>query len=182
MPFEFQRLEIPDVILVKPKLFKDDRGSFMESYKKSDFLMNGIDVNFVQDNESISDIGVIRGLHYQIKPKDQGKLVRVIKGKILDVAVDIRNESPTFGKYVARELTESNKYMLWIPSGFAHGFLSLEDNTIVNYKVSNEYSKEHEASIIWNDNQLNIDWGLKNPKISEKDLLSPSLKNAIINF
>ena len=136
MPFEFERLAINDVILVKPKVFGDSRGFFMEAYKKSDFFANGIDVEFNQDNHSKSVKGVLRGLHYQEKPYGQAKLVRCSRGRIYDVAVDIRKESETFGKYVKVELSEENKHMLFIPEGFAHGFVVLSDEAELLYKAS----------------------------------------------
>ncbi len=181
MPFEFQKLEIPDVILIKPKIFGDDRGFFMETYKKSDFEKIGIKKEFVQDNHSKSVKGVLRGLHYQLNPKPQGKLVRVVKGSILDVAVDIRKNSPTFGKWVSAVLSEENRHMLWVPEGFAHGFLTLEDAEVL-YKTTNEYSPELDRGILWNDEQIGIDWGIENPILSDKDKKLPSLKDAEINF
>ncbi len=179
MPFEFIKTEIPDVVLIKPKIFGDQRGFFMETYKKSDFEKAGIETNFVQDNHSKSIKGVLRGLHFQKIPKAQGKLVRCLRGKIFDVAVDIRKNSPTFGKWVGFELSEENKYMLWIPPGFAHGFLTLEENTEIFYKVSGaEYSPEHDAGIIWNDQQIGINWPIENIEnliLSEKDKNLPKL-------
>lgn len=182
MAFEFKRLEIPDVILITSKAFSDERGFFMESYKESEFKANGINFEFKQDNHSKSSKKVLRGLHYQLEPYAQGKLVRVITGKIFDVAVDIRRGSPTFGKWVSAELSEDNKKMLWIPPGFAHGFLALEDNTNVLYKSTNEYSKESERGILWNDPEIGIKWPLDNPLLSDKDKKHPVLKDADINF
>jgi dTDP-4-dehydrorhamnose 3,5-epimerase len=186
MPFEFIKTEIPDVILIKPKVFSDERGFFMESYKKSEFEKAGIDTDFVQDNHSKSVKGVLRGLHYQKEPAAQGKLVRCIKGKIFDVAVDIRKKSPTFGKWVGYELSEENKFMLWIPKGFAHGFLTLSKEAEIIYKVSgSEYSPEHDRGIIWNDKTINIKWPVENIEniiLSEKDKNLPTLENADINF
>jgi len=180
MPFEFERLEIPDVILVKPKVFKDSRGFFLETYKESDFVKAGITNKFVQDNHSMSVKGVLRGIHYQKKPAVQGKLVRCIKGAIFDVAVDIRKGSPTFGKWVVVILSEENHYMLWIPPGFAHGFLTLSDRAEVIYKVSDsEYSPEHDAGIIWNDPDIGIKWPLEEVGeviLSEKDSKLPRLR------
>ncbi|MEZ0323909.1 MAG: dTDP-4-dehydrorhamnose 3,5-epimerase [Hydrogenothermaceae bacterium] len=181
MPFEFKMLEIPEVILIKPKVFKDERGFFLEVYKKSDFEKFGIDTDFIQDNHSGSVKGVLRGLHYQKHPKAQGKLVRCIKGKIFDVAVDIRKNSKTFGKYVFAELSEENKHILWIPKGFAHGFLTLSDYAEIIYKVSGaEYSPEHDAGIIYNDPDINIKWPLEEIKeiiLSEKDKKLPKLRD-----
>ena len=182
MPFIFKRLEIPDVILIEPKVFRDNRGFFMETYKYSEFQKNGISYEFVQDNHSKSQRGVLRGLHYQLKPMEQGKLVRCIKGRIWDVAVDIRKGSPWYGKWVAVELSEENKLMLWIPPGFAHGFIVLEDDTEVVYKVTKEYSPELERGIIWNDPDINIKWPIENPILSEKDKNFPMLKDAENNF
>ncbi len=171
MPFEFIKTEIPEVVLIKPKVFKDERGFFMETYKKSEFERAGIPINFVQDNHSKSTKYVLRGLHFQKEPFGQGKLVRCIKGKIFDVAVDIRKNSPTFKKWVGFELTEENKLMLWIPRGFAHGFLTLSDEAEIIYKVSdNEYSPKSDAGIIWNDPEVNINWPIKGePILSGKD-------------
>lgn len=182
MPFKFTRLEIPDVILVEPVVFGDERGFFMETYKASDFKTNGIPFDFVQDNHSKSQKGVLRGLHYQLNPKAQGKLVRCVRGKIWDVAVDIRKGSPWFGKWVAVELSEVNKLMLWIPPGFAHGFVALKDNTEVIYKVTAEYAPELDRGILWCDPELGIDWPIKEPILSEKDAKLPRLKDAENNF
>ena len=179
MPFEFVRLEIPDVILIKPKVFEDERGYFMETYKKSDFEKAGIKGDFVQDNHSRSRYGVLRGLHFQKEPYAQAKIVRCVKGVIYDVAVDLRRNSPTFGKYVSVILSEYNKYMLYIPRGFAHGFLVLSDVAEVVYKVDNEYAPEYEGGVIWNDPDLNIPWPIDNPILSEKDKKWPTLKELI---
>jgi dTDP-4-dehydrorhamnose 3,5-epimerase len=174
--------EIPDVCIVKPTVFADDRGYFFESYSHQRFLAAGLDLNFVQDNESRSSKGVLRGLHFQNNPSAQGKLVRVMRGAVLDVAVDIRKNSPTYGKYVSIVLTGENKYMYWIPAGFAHGFLTLEDDTVFFYKCTNIYNKESEGSIRWNDPDLNIDWGMENPILSEKDKISPLFKDFKSSF
>jgi len=184
MPFEFIKTEIPEVIIVKPKVFGDERGFFMETFKRSDFEKAGIDTDFVQDNHSKSKRGVLRGLHYQLEPKSQGKLVRCIKGKIFDVAVDIRKGSPTFGRWIGVELSEENKLMLWIPKGFAHGFLTLSEEAEIIYKVSgSEYSPDHDRSIRWNDPEIDIKWPLDcEPILSEKDKNAPFLKEAEINF
>ncbi len=182
MPFSFRRLEIPDVILVEPKVFGDERGFFMETYKASEFKKNGISYDFVQDNHSKSQKGVLRGLHYQLMPMEQGKLVRCVRGRIWDVAVDIRKGSPWFGKWVAVELSEENKLMLWVPPGFAHGFVALEDGTEVVYKVTKEYAPELDRGIIWNDPDLAIDWPVKDPILSDKDRKLPRLKEAENNF
>jgi len=181
MPFEFIKFEIPDLILVKPKIFQDERGFFMETYKAKDFVEVGINYNFVQDNHSKSKKGVLRGIHYQLNPKAQGKLVRCIKGKIWDVAVDIRKGSPWYGKWVAVELSEENKHMLWIPPGFAHGFVALEDAEII-YKCTEEYDPALDRGIIWNDPDINISWPVTEPILSTKDEKLPMLKDAEINF
>lgn len=170
MPFEFERQNIEDVILVKPKVFGDNRGFFMETYKKSDFVANGIDVEFIQDNHSKSTKGVLRGLHYQAKPYGQAKLVRCSKGRIYDVAVDIRKNSKTFGQYVKIELSEDNKNMLYIPAGFAHGFVALSDEVEIIYKASGEYAPQADRGILWCDKEINIDWGIDfEPILSDKD-------------
>jgi dTDP-4-dehydrorhamnose 3,5-epimerase len=175
MPFNFKSLSIPDVILIEPFIFRDERGAFAEMYKLSDFKKLGILDNFVQDNYSISGKWVLRGLHYQIAPAAQGKLVRVARGRIFDVAVDIRKDSPYFGKWVGIELSEDNRHMLWIPAGFAHGFVALEDNTEVLYKTTEEYAPEFERGIIWNDPEIGIEWPVKNPVLSPKDANFPFL-------
>jgi len=182
MPFTFKRLSIPDVILVEPQSFSDDRGFFFESFKESDFFLNGIDKKFVQDNFSHSVNGVIRGLHFQKAPKAQAKLVTVLKGKIFDVAVDIRKNSPTYGKWVSEILSGDTHNLLYVPEGFAHGFCVISDEADVLYKVSNEYSQEHERSIIWNDPKLNIQWPIKKPIISNKDNKLSLLENLDNDF
>ena len=161
---------IKDLIIIKPRVFDDPRGYFFESYNKNTFMANGLNLEFVQDNQSLSQKGVLRGLHFQNPPHDQGKLVRVITGAVLDVALDIRKDSPTYGKWHAVELTEANKLMFYVPSGFAHGFLTLEDNTIFSYKCTNVYHKVAEGCILWNDPDLNIQWNVKDPLLSPKDL------------
>ena len=178
MPFEFEKKSIEDVILVKPKVFGDNRGFFMESYKKSEFIKNGIDIEFQQDNHSKSSAKVLRGLHYQAKPYEQAKLVRCIKGKIYDIAVDIRPNSKTFGQYVKVELSEDNKNMLYIPKGFAHGFVVLSSEAELLYKASGEYNPKADRGILWSDKDLNIDWGIDfEPILSEKDQNQPKLKD-----
>lgn len=179
MPFEFERLEIPDVTLIKPKVFEDERGFFMETYKKPDFEKAGIKGDFVQDNHSKSKYGVLRGLHFQREPYAQAKIVRCIRGVIYDVAVDLRKDSPTFGKYVGVILSEFNKYQLYIPRGFAHGFVVLSDVAEVAYKVDNVYAPDYEGGIIWNDPEIGIDWPVDEPLVSEKDKMWPTLKEAI---
>ena len=174
-------LNIPDVLLVEPKVYEDDRGFFFESFNLNEFKKaTSLNINFVQDNHSKSVKGVLRGLHYQIPPYSQGKLVRVIQGEVFDVAVDIRKSSSTFGKYVSQILSSENKRQLWVPEGFAHGFLTLSDTAEFEYKVSNYYSHEHERCIIWNDRTLKIDWkgNINEFKISSKDLLGKNLIDA----
>lgn len=180
MPFEFVPQKIQDVVLVKPRVFEDNRGFFAECYKKSDFLKAGIDIDFQQDNHSKSTKGVLRGLHYQKAPYSQAKLVRCIKGRIYDIAVDIRPFSKTFKEYVRVELSEDNKQMLYIPEGFAHGFVVLSDEAEILYKAGAEYNPEADSGIFWADNDLNIDWGIDfAPILSEKDLQLPLLKEVI---
>lgn len=177
MPFEFIKLSIPDVILVKPKVFGDNRGFFLEGYKKSEFYQNGITVEFNQDNHSLSEKGVLRGLHYQTYPKSQAKLVRCIEGEIFDVAVDIRKNSPTFGMWVGEKLSEENKQMLYIPEGFAHGFVVLSERAQLLYKASGEYAPECDRGIRWDDPDININWGINfAPVLSEKDEKQPFLR------
>ncbi|RLG08532.1 MAG: dTDP-4-dehydrorhamnose 3,5-epimerase [Thaumarchaeota archaeon] len=182
MPFRFKRLEIPDVVLVEPMVFHDERGFFMEAYKYSDFAAFGIGERFVQDNHSRSVKGVLRGLHYQNPPKAQGKLVRVIVGEIFDVAVDIRKGSPTYGRWVGVRLSAENKKMLYIPPGFAHGFCVLSEVAEVIYKVTEEYAPECEAGIIWNDPEIGIEWPIKSPTLSPKDASWPPLQDAVNEF
>jgi len=167
--------------VLTPKLFNDERGYFFESFNKQSFEQAiGKRINFVQDNQSYSTYGVIRGLHYQTGEYAQAKLVRVLKGSILDIVVDLRKNSPTFGQYLALELTDIDKKQLFIPRGFAHGFVVLSDTAEIFYKCDNYYNKEAEGGIIYNDDQLNIDWKLPDDKliISEKDLMLPTLKKA----
>jgi len=179
---EIIKTNIPDLHIVKPKIFEDHRGYFFESYNKQVFLKNGIDQNFVQDNESKSQKNVLRGLHFQKPPFAQGKLVRVIRGSVLDVAVDIRKGSPTYGHWASIELTQDNKWMYWVPPGFAHGFVTLEDNTTFFYKCTNVYNKESEGSILWNDPDLNIDWKISDPILSDKDKIAPLFKDFVSPF
>jgi len=178
---KFTRTAIEDVIIIEPKVFGDDRGYFVETFREdklTDFL--GFKVNFCQDNESKSSQGVIRGLHYQLTPAAQTKLVRVIQGRVLDVAVDIREGSPTFGQHVAVELSAENKRQLFVPRGFAHGFVVLEDDTVFAYKVDNYYSPENDRGIAFDDETIGIDWQVERSKLnlSDKDLKQPLLKDA----
>lgn len=182
MPFTFKRLNMPEVILVETQSFPDDRGFFLESFKESSFIANGIDTKFVQDNFSRSIKRVLRGLHFQKNPKAQAKLVTVLRGEIFDVAVDIRKDSPTYGRWVGEILSEENHKLLYIPEGFAHGFYVLSDEADVLYKVSQEYSPEHDSGFIWNDPEINIKWPIDKPTVSEKDLKLPLLKNVDNNF
>lgn len=170
---EYKKTSIDGVFVLEPKVFNDNRGYFFESYRMSDFDQNiGRHVEFIQDNESKSSYGVLRGLHYQKGEFSQAKLVRVIKGKVVDVAVDIRKSSPTFGKYVMVELSDENKRQLFIPRGFAHGFLVLSDEAIFTYKVDNVYAPQSEASIRWDDPTINIKWPIAPEDVirSEKDM------------
>lgn len=176
----FIRTAIPDVIIIEPKVHGDERGYFVETFradKLEEFL--GYTINFCQDNESKSSRGVLRGLHYQLHPAAQTKLVRVIQGKVLDVAVDIRKDSPTFGQHVAVELSGENKKQMLVPRGFAHGFVVLEDNTVFAYKVDNYYSPENDRWIAYNDEVLHIDWQVPHAELnlSAKDKVQPLLKD-----
>jgi dTDP-4-dehydrorhamnose 3,5-epimerase len=175
-------MEIPDVILVTAKAFSDDRGFFMESFKESVFSESGIKEKFIQDNYSHSIKGVLRGLHYQKDPKAQAKLVLVTRGKIFDVAVDLRKGSVTYGKWTSAILSDENHAMLYVPKGFAHGFCVLSDKADVFYKVSSEYSPEHERGILWNDPEVSIHWPIEKPLMIKKDLELPILNNADNNF
>lgn len=163
--------------VIEPRVFEDPRGFFFESYNKVAYESNGIETIFIQDNLSKSQKNVLRGLHFQMPPHDQAKLVQVIKGLVYDVAVDIRVNSPTYGQHFGIELSESNKKLFLIPSGFAHGFLTLEDNTIFSYKCSNVYHQGSEGAIKWNDPDLGINWNCDAPLISEKDELADSFAN-----
>lgn len=177
---EVIKTAIDGVVIIEPKVFGDHRGYFFESFSERDFNAQVREVNFVQDNESKSCYGVLRGLHFQKPPYAQSKLVRVVKGAVLDVAVDIRKGSPTFGQHVATELTEDNHRQFFIPRGFAHGFIVLTDEVIFQYKCDNFYAPQHEGAIAWDDQDLNIDWKVPVDKIilSEKDTIHPRLKDA----
>ena len=182
---EFIKQSIPDVLLIKPKVFGDDRGYFVETFRQDKLEEKlGFKVDFTQDNESKSTKGVLRGLHFQKPPYAQSKLVRVIEGKVLDVAVDIRQDSPTFGQYVAAELSVENKHQLFVPRGFAHGFVVLSDSAIFAYKVDNYYSPECDRGLAFDDPRLNIDWVLTKEKLllSDKDQKQPILENLEICF
>ena len=175
---QVQRLAIPDVLLITPKVFEDERGFFYESFNQKVFdEAVGRPVTFVQDNHSKSAKGVLRGLHYQLPPKAQGKLVRVVRGAVFDVAVDIRRDSPTFGKWVSAELSEENRAQLWIPEGFAHGFQSLREGTEMLYKATDFYAPSHEGGISWNDPLLQIDWPVAKSFIAPRDAAWPALQS-----
>ena len=168
---------IPDLLVIQPKVFEDERGYFFESFNKDKFNIEGINCEFLQDNESKSQKGVLRGLHFQNPPYAQAKLVRVIKGAVLDVAVDIRKSSATYGQHYTLELSEMNKTIMFIPEGFAHGFLTLADNTIFSYKCTQLYNKASEDVIFWNDPDLKINWGITDPILSEKDQNAQKFKD-----
>jgi dTDP-4-dehydrorhamnose 3,5-epimerase len=180
----FQKTDIPGLLVFDPNVFEDSRGYFFESYNENVFRQEGIDIRWVQDNQSSSTFGVIRGLHYQLPPFAQSKLIRVLKGKILDVAVDIRKGSPTYGKVFFQKLSAKNKKQLFIPPGFAHGFSVLSEKAEVLYKCDSFYNKESEAGIIYNDPELNIDWGIPAELaiISDKDKQLSLLKNSNNTF
>jgi len=178
------KTEIPGLLIIEPKVFEDHRGYFLESYNENLFKQHGIDVRFVQDNESKSSFGVLRGLHYQLEPYSQTKLVRVLQGKVMDVALDLRKGSPTFGKWFAIELSAENKKQFLIPKGFAHGFSVLSETAIFSYKCDDFYKPDAERGILFNDPALNIDWGLDLSKavVSEKDHHNPIFEKEEINF
>lgn len=182
MPFDFSRLEIPDLILIMPQVFDDARGFFLEIYKHAEFAAAGIPDHFVQDNYSRSARRTLRGLHYQKKPKAQGKLVCCIEGTIFDVAVDIRRGSPHYGKWAGVELSGENRQMLYVPPGFAHGFQVVSESADVMYKCTQEYSPADDRGIIWNDPDIHISWPANDPILSSKDKKHPILKDADNNF
>jgi len=179
---EIIKTPLEGLLVIKPRVFRDERGYFFESWSKQSFAEVGLNLDFAQDNQSLSDKGVLRGLHFQNPPYAQGKLVRVIKGAVLDVSVDIRKDSPTYGQYFSVELSEENKTIVWIPPGFAHGFVTLEDNTIFTYKCTGLYSKDSEGALLWNDKDLNINWEINDPLVSEKDLVAGNFKNFVSKF
>ncbi len=184
MPFRFKHFEsLPEVIIIEARIFSDERGWFAETYKKRDFGVQGITFDFVQDNHSRSaSRRILRGLHFQKEPAAQGKLVRCILGEIFDVAVDIRKGSPTYAKWVSANLSAENHAMMWVPPGFAHGVLTTSEIAEVTYKVTSEYSLNHDRSIRWNDSTIGIDWPVANPILSKKDAEAPLLKEADNNF
>lgn len=185
MGFKFTKLDIDGLIIVEPDVFSDDRGFFMETYRKSLFSANGIGVEFSQDNQSFSKKSVLRGLHFQKEPYGQDKLVRCVSGEVYDVAVDLRKNSPTFGKWYGLNLSEENKKMFYIPRGFAHGFYVLSETAEVCYKVSGEYKPEANAGVLWNDEEIGIEWGEINPILSEQDkkwLTLSEIKEQLWNY
>lgn len=184
MPFNFKKFDdMPDVVLIEPRAFGDDRGWFMETFKKSEFDAHGIPVNFDQDNHSFSAAqGTLRGLHYQKHPMAQGKLVRCTRGEIFDVVVDIRHGSPTRGKWISVVLSPENRRILWIPAGFAHGFCTTKPDTEVVYKATHEYSPENDRSVRFDDPQIGVRWPAGPHTLSKKDIDAPLLANADINF
>lgn len=178
------KCEIPGLLVIEPKVFADERGVFYETFNEKKFIeATGIErLKFYQDNESISKKNVLRGLHFQKPPHAQGKLIRVVQGSVLDVAVDLRKGGSTYGQHFTIELSAENKKQLWIPEGFAHGFVALEENTIFNYKCTNYYSPESERTIQWDDIDLDIDWKIKEPLISEKDKKGQDFATFVTDF
>jgi dTDP-4-dehydrorhamnose 3,5-epimerase len=179
---EIQKTNIEGLIVIQPKIWKDERGYFFESFRQDDFSKLNIDVHFVQDNQSLSQKGTIRGLHYQTSPFEQGKLVRVVQGRVLDVALDIRKNSPTYGQYFAIELSAENQTQFFVPPGFAHGFSTLEDNTIFCYKCTNYYSKANEGGVRFDDPALGIDWKVEGLYVSDKDRELPLFADFVSPF
>ena len=175
MSIEITQTGLPDLILIKPKIWQDARGYFFESYHQAQWNEKGLNFHFVQENQSLSSRGVLRGLHFQYPPKAQAKLVRVIKGSVLDVVLDIRKGSPTYGQHYSIVLSEQNFLQMYVPIGFAHGFLTLEDNTIFSYKCSDFYAPEIENGVLWNDESLQIAWNIESPLLSLKDTKLPRL-------
>lgn len=181
----FERMKIPDVVLITPKKFGDARGYFMETFRQNLFDVEVGSHAFVQENRSFSaEVGTVRGLHFQLNPRAQGKLVSCTAGALLDVAVDIRNGSPTFGQYVAIELTAENAHQLWVPPGFAHGFCTLKPDTVISYKVTDYYSPQHDRGLLWNDPAIGITWPISSDRavLSEKDRKQPTLADHQANF
>ena len=174
---KIEKTRIDGLLVITPKVFGDERGHFFESFRKDIFEEHGVAEDFIQDNQSLSSKGILRGLHFQKEPHAQGKLVRVLQGSVLDVAVDIRSNSITYGQHVAIELNGSNNTMFYIPPGFAHGFLTLEDNTIFAYKCTQYYHKDSEDCILWNSPSLGINWGINSPILSEKDKIAKDFSN-----
>ncbi len=179
---EIEKTEFEGLLILHPRIFKDERGYFFESFNQVEFHMLGLITTFAQDNQSCSIKNVLRGLHFQNPPYEQGKLVSVVAGAALDVVVDIRRNSNTFGKHYSILLSEENNTLFWIPPGFAHGFITLEDNTRFMYKCTKNYNKASEGGIIWNDSALGIEWGIKEPLVSDKDMVLPSFSDLITLF
>jgi dTDP-4-dehydrorhamnose 3,5-epimerase len=179
---EVIKTQFDGLLIFQPKIFRDERGYFFEYFRKDVFKVLDLSIDFVQSNESQSQKKVLRGLHFQNPPFEQGKLIRVVKGAVLDVTVDIRKNSLTYGKWFSCELNETNKTILWIPPGFAHGFLTLEEDTIFQYECTNYYHKESEGSLRWNDPTLNIQWNVIDPVISDKDKIAPLFNNFVSRF
>jgi dTDP-4-dehydrorhamnose 3,5-epimerase len=180
---KFRESKLKGLFIIEPTIYLDSRGYFFESFNNKKFEQNtGLKIDFLQDNESQSQKNVLRGLHFQNNPFAQGKLVRVIQGSVLDIAVDIRKESDTYGKYIKEILSAKNKQMMYIPEGFAHGFVTLENNTIFSYKCTNYYHKEAEGCLLYNDSTLNIDWGVVSPILSEKDKLGEKFSSFVSKF
>lgn len=179
---KLQSCPLKDLVLIEVPVFSDDRGFFLESYNQQHFMSQGIQFQFVQDNLSNSKKGVLRGLHFQAPPFDQGKLVRVLRGAVLDVVVDIRKSSPTYGQSYKVKLSEENFLALFIPPGFAHGFVALEDNTLFQYKCTNYYHKASEMGLMWNDPDLNIDWEISSPLLSDKDKVYGAFRDFVTVF
>lgn len=176
-------LELAGVKILEPRYFEDYRGYYCETYSKRTMHEHGIDTVFVQDNHSLSiKKGIVRGIHFQLNPKPQIKLVRCTRGRIMDFAVDLRKDSPTFKKWVGVELSAENRKQIWIPSGFGHGFVALEDNCEVQYKVDELYYPQYDRAIKWNDPEIGIEWGITNPIISQKDIDAPTLQHSDVNF
>jgi len=182
MPFHFAQTEIPGVVIVEPRVFEDERGFFMETFKLSDFRQAGIGDPFVQDNHARSVYGVLRGLHYQTRAKAQGKLVRAVSGEVFDVAVDLRRNSATFGRWVGVRLSADNRRLLYVPPGFAHGYCVLSDVADVIYKTTAEYDASLERGVVWNDPDLAIAWPVTQPHLSARDAALPALRDADIDF
>jgi dTDP-4-dehydrorhamnose 3,5-epimerase len=179
---EVIKTQFEGLLIFQPKIFRDERGYFFEYFRKDVFKDYNVNLDFVQSNESQSNKNVLRGLHFQNPPFEQGKLIRVVKGAVLDVSLDIRKSSPNYGQWFAYELNEVNKTILWIPPGFAHGFLTLADNTIFQYECTNYYHKDSEGSLRWNDPTINIDWKIGDPIISDKDKFAPLFKDFVTKF
>ena len=179
---QVEKTEFEGLLILRPKIFKDERGLFFENWNKSVFKNLGLNMSFIQDNQSVSKKNVLRGLHFQYHPHGQGKLVRVSNGSAIDVALDLRKASKTYGKHFKYKLSDENANMLWIPHGFAHGFIALEDQTVFQYKCDALYHPESEGCIVWNDPFLGIDWGIKNPIVSSKDQEGKLFKDVHLNY